>query len=137
MLERDKSNPNLHLSVGEFYARLGRYREAIAAYQEAIKLGESGPDAQILLGAAYAKGGERDKARAILKRFETGNEYVSPVGLAVLHVALGERDQAFASLEAAYAAHDQQLIWLRGEWEFDPLHSDPRFEDLVRRVGLN
>jgi eukaryotic-like serine/threonine-protein kinase len=137
MLELDKSNPNLHLSVGEFYARLGRYREAIAAYQEAIKLGESGPDAQILLGAAYAKGGERDKARAILKRFETGKEYVSPVGLAILHFALGEREQGFASLEAAYAAHDQQLIWLRGEWEFDVLHDDPRFEDLVRRVGLN
>lgn len=43
---------------------------------------------------------------------------------------------AFASLEKAYAAHDQQLIWLLGEWRFDELHSDPRFQDLARRVGL-
>jgi tetratricopeptide (TPR) repeat protein len=136
MLEQDKSNPDAHTGVGQFYARLGQYREAVAAYQEAIKLGDNSPDGQVSLGAAYARGGEREKARAILKRFETGQESVSPVSLAVLHVALGERDQAFEQLEAAYAAHDQQLIWLRGEWEFDELHSDPRFENLARRVGL-
>jgi len=137
ILELDKSNPDAHTRVGQFYTRLGRYREAIAAYQEAIKLGDESPDAQILLGFAYAKAGEREKARAILQRFETGKEYCSPVGLAILHLGLGERDQAFASLEAAYAAHDQQLMWLRGEWVFDQLHSDPRFEALSRRIGLS
>jgi serine/threonine protein kinase/Flp pilus assembly protein TadD len=137
LLELDQGSPDAQIRVGTLYLRLGRYREAIAAYQEAIKLGEDNPDSQILLGAAYARSGERDKTRAILKRLETGKEYVSPVGFAVLHFALGERDQGFAALEAAYAAHDQQLIWLRGEWEFDQLHSDPRFEDLVRRIGLN
>jgi tetratricopeptide (TPR) repeat protein len=137
ILELDKSNPRAQEAVGLFYSRVGQYREAIAAYQEEIKLGDNSPDVQIVLGAAYAKSGERDKARAILERYESGKEYISPVDLAVLHVALGERDQAFAALEKAYAAHDQQLIWLRGEWEFDVLHSDPRFQDLVRRVGLN
>ena len=61
---------------------------------------------------------------------------IQPFGLAMLHVALGERDQAFAALETAYAAHDQQLIWLRGEWEFDVLHDDPRFVSLAQRIGL-
>jgi serine/threonine-protein kinase len=136
MLEQDKSNPDAHTDVGRLYERLGRYQEAIAAYQEAIRLGDDSPDTQTLLGAAYARGGEREKARAILKRLETGQEYISPANLAILHVALGERDQAFAQLEAAYAAHAQDLIWLRGEWEFDELHSDPRFDDLVRRIGL-
>ena len=109
---------------------------AIAAYREAIKLGDSSPDTQIYLGAAYAKAGERGKAQAILKRLETGKEYVSPEALAILHVALGQREQAFALLEHAYAAHDKQLIFLGVEPEFDPLRSDPRFQDLVRRVGL-
>jgi tetratricopeptide (TPR) repeat protein len=136
ILEADQQNPDAHTSVGEFYARLGRYREAIAAYQEAIKLGDDSPDAQALLAYSYAGAGEPDKARAILKRYESGNEYCSPVALAIIHLALGDRDKAFASLEAAYAAHDQQLIWLRGEWRFDDLHSDLRFQDLARRVGL-
>ena len=136
ILDADQQNPDAHTSVGEFYARLGRYREAIASYQEAIRLGDDSPDAQILMAYSYGKNGDFDKARSILQRYESGKEYCSPVGFAFIHLGLGERDQAFASLEAAYAAHDQQLIWLRGEWRFDDLHSDPRFQDLARRVGL-
>jgi len=136
ILELDKSNPGAHERVGTLYTRVGQYREAIAAYQEAIRLGKNNAGTQILLGAAYAHLGERDKAREILERYESGKEYVSPVTLAMVYVALGERDQAFAALEKAYAAHDQNLIWLRGEWEFDVLHDDPRFQDLARRIGL-
>jgi serine/threonine-protein kinase len=136
LLDLDRSNPNSQIRVGQFYVRVGRYREGIAAYQEAIKLGDDSPDVQTLLASAYAMAGEREKARAILKRLETGPEYVSPVAFATIHFALGEREKGFAALEAAYIAHDQQLIWLRGAWEFDHLHSDPRFQDLARRIGL-
>ena len=135
MLESDPRNPDLHIRLGTIYARLGRYREAIASYEEGIKLGDDSPEEQIYLGVAYAKAGEPLKARAILKQLETEKEHVSPVGLARLRDALGEREQAFALLEIAYAAHDQQLIWLRTA-DFDPFRSDPRFADLMRRVGL-
>src|SRR5712671_57203 len=124
MLELDHSDPELHHLLGLAYVGNKQYPEAIAAHLEAIEQGDNSPDAQIYLGAAYAKAGEHDKARAILKRLEKRREYVSSVGLATLHVALGEREQAFALLETAYAAHDQQLIWLRGEAEFDSLRSD-------------
>jgi serine/threonine protein kinase/TolB-like protein/Flp pilus assembly protein TadD len=136
ILEMDKSDAGAQVRVGQFYIRVGQYREAIAAYQEAIKLGDNSLDVQIILAAAYARAGEREKARTMLKQFETGKEYVSPVGFATIYVALGDIDQTFAALEAAYAAHDQQLIWLRGEWSFDELHSDPRFVDLAQRIGL-
>ena len=94
-------------------------------------MGDTSPDAKILLGAAYAMAGERDKAVAILKQLKTGKEYVSPVGFAHIHAALGENEHAFASLETAYAAHDQQLIWLGVDTGLDPLRSDPRFADLM------
>ncbi|MDX6303233.1 MAG: eukaryotic-like serine/threonine-protein kinase [Blastocatellia bacterium] len=137
ILELNKSHPGSYERVGTLSVRVGQYREAIAAYQEAIKLGKNNAGTQILLAAAYAHLGERDKARELIERYESGKEYLSPVTLATVHVALGERDQAFALLEKAYAARDQTLIWLRGEWEFDVLHDDPRFQDLARRVGLS
>jgi TolB-like protein/DNA-binding winged helix-turn-helix (wHTH) protein/Tfp pilus assembly protein PilF len=138
MLELDQTKPEVHTLLGQIYTRVGQHQEAVAAYQRATKLGDNSPDIQIYLGEAYARAGEPEKARVILKRLEKGKEFVSPVALAMLHVALGEREQAFALLERAYAAHDQQLIWLAvdGRGDFAPLRSDTRFQALVRRVGL-
>ena len=134
-----QANPNLpgaHIHVGYFYSRLGRNVEAIDEYLEAIRLGDESGDAQLLLAWAYAKAGQRDRALAILKRFEGGELYSSPFGLAMIHLALGDKERMYALLEEAYAMHDQQLIWLRGEWSFDSVRSEPRFVDLVKRVGL-
>jgi len=135
LVELDQNNPGLHMTLADTYSKVGRFREAITAIQEAIKLGDTSPDGQIYLALAYANNGDHDKARGILRRLETGKEYVSPIGLASIYAAVGEKDQAFVLLEKAYAAHDQQLIWLGGP-ELAPLRSDPRFQDLVRRVGV-
>ncbi len=121
---------------GYVYAAKGMHREAIAAYRESVRLGDTSPHMQIYLGAAYAGAGEREKAQAILKQLETSKEYVSPGELAILYCALGEREKAFASLEKAYAAHDLQLQFLKVDPAFDSLRDDPRFQDLLRRVGL-
>ena len=112
------------------------YPEAIAAYQKFIKLSGDDTGVQISLGVAYASAGQRERAQAILKRLETTKEYVSPGEVANLYAALGEREQAFASLERAYAAHDPQLGSLGVDPAFDPLRTDPRFDDLIRRIGL-
>jgi hypothetical protein len=56
--------------------------------------------------------------------------------LSILYAALGKREQAFASLEKAYAAHDLQLQYLGLDPSFDPLRADPRFRNLLLRVGL-
>ena len=76
------------------------------------------------------------KAQALLEGLEKTKEYVSPAELAALYTALGEDDRAFASLEKAYAAHDVQLQYLRVDPMLDGLRPDPRFQDLLRRVGL-
>ncbi len=112
------------------------YREAVASRLESIRLGNSEPSAQIYLGSAYARAGEIDKARAILRRLETGCDYISPGELAILVAALDEREKAFALLEKAYAARDLQLQYLNADFHFDPLRDHPRFQDLVRHVGL-
>lgn len=136
LLEADQNNPDLHTLVGFVYARIGQYPEAIAAYQKGIRLGDDSTDAQSYLAEAYAKAGETEEARAILKQLEEGKEYISPTQLAFIHAALGEKDKAFALLERAYSGHDQQLIWLGIEGGYTSLHSDPRFQDLMHRIGL-
>ncbi len=123
--------------LGIAYAGKGMYGEAITAYKEAIRLGSKENYHMICLGAAYARAGEREKARAILKELETSKEYVSPGELPILYAALGEREKAFETLEKAYAAHDLQLQHLNADPGFDPLREDPRFQDLLRRVGLS
>lgn len=135
-LELDQNYGVAHTRLGYSYTAKGMYAEAIAAFQRAIKASGDNPSDQIYLGATYAKAGERERKQAILKRLETKKEYLSPGELAVLYVALGEREQAFASLERAYAMHDAQLQSLGVDPLFDPLRSDPRFQDLMRRVGL-
>jgi eukaryotic-like serine/threonine-protein kinase len=135
-LEMDPNYSGAYWFLGYCYPAKGMYAEAIAAFEKAIKLGQDTPGTQIRLGAAYANTGNRTRAQAILKQLQTSKEYVSPFELAILYAALGERDQAFASLEKAYEAHDVQFQFLGVSPEWDALRSDPRFQDLLRRVGL-
>lgn len=71
-----------------------------------------------------------------LKALKQRKSHVSPGELAILYTAMGERERAFASLEQAYEEHDLQLQYLGISAWFDPLRSDARFGDLLRRMGL-
>ena len=124
-----------YLFLGYNYAAKGFYSEAIEAYQEAIKLGDDSASAQIYLGAAYAQSGDRTRAQAILTRLQT-SDYVSPGELAILYGALGQDQPAFASLKRGFDGRDVQMMFLGVDPAFDSLRHDPRFTDLMRRVGL-
>ena len=134
-LEMDKDNTFTNGIIAHTYMGKKMYPEAVAAFQKVIKLGGE-PGYQIYLGAAYAKSGDRERAQAILRQLETAGNYVSPGELAVLYAALDKREQAFASLERAFAVRDAQLQFLKVEPAFDSLRDDSRFQDLLRRVGL-
>ena len=135
-LELDPNFSPTHSLLGYIYTGKEMYAEAIAEFQKSIQLRGEDPTGLIYLGAAYAKAGERGKAQEILKRLQTTREYVSPTELSILYVALGKREEAFASLEKAYAVHDLQLGNIRVDASYDSLREDPRFKDLMRRVGL-
>jgi tetratricopeptide (TPR) repeat protein len=141
IVELNPGNAWAESVLAQTYEDSGQYWESLAAYQASIRLGDQSPDAQICLGTAYAKVGQPEKTRAILKQLRRGKEYVSPLGLAILHVALREYGQALALLEQAYAAHDQQMIWIGiesiGEGVFAKVAADPRFVDLMQRMNLN
>jgi TolB-like protein/tetratricopeptide (TPR) repeat protein len=135
-IELDPKYPYTHLFLGQTYAAQGKHAEAVEAFSRAIALGLDTHATQAYLGAAAAQAGDRARAQAILERLRSSKERGSAAELALLLTALGEREQAFASLEEAYRDRDTQLQYLGVEPGFDPLRSDPRFADLMRRVGL-
>ncbi len=128
-----------HAMIADAYMGTGMYKEGVAQYEEAMRVsGGDDPGVEALLGAAYAKMGDRAKAEAILAKLRSGTDSFrsTPVNLAVLYDSLGMRDEAFAVLEKAYAEHYVHLGYIRGFPTFDGLREDPRFQDLMRRMGL-
>ena len=122
--------------LGYTYAAKGMYPEAIAQYQQVIGIEGETPTTQVFMGYAYAMSGKRNEALAILDKLKTTKEYVSPAELAILYAGLGDKEEAFAALERADAAHDPQMQYLKVESHYDSLRSDPRFTNLLRKVGL-
>jgi TolB-like protein/Flp pilus assembly protein TadD len=135
-LELDPDSDFVYNILGYSYAGKGQFKDAIAAYQSAIRRGDQSTSIQVYLGAAYAMAGDREKALSILKQLQTTKDYVSPGELPALYAALGDKEAAFASLEKAYQEHDLQLQFLKVDPSFDPLRDDPRYPELMRRVGL-
>jgi tetratricopeptide (TPR) repeat protein len=90
------------------------------------------------LAYAYAKSGKTVEARELLATFlrESKSSYVTWYGISFFYVGLGDKDEAFACLEKAYAQHDSRLRDVKQEPMLESLHSDPRFPRLVQRVGL-
>ena len=91
-----------------------------------------------LLGYAHARLGERNQALRMLEQLEAASKerYTPAFCFAVVYAGLGEKDQAFTWLEKAYEERTSRLGYLKVEPLWDPLRSDPRFADLVRRIGL-
>lgn len=134
--ELDPDFSATYYGKGFVYAARGKYLEAINNYKEMIRLNGAHTGVDCYLGFALARAGQISEARTMLNKLETGNEYVSPVELAVLHVGLDEPDKALSALERAYLAQDSQLQYLGIEPHFDSLRADPRFADLIHRIGL-
>ncbi len=131
--------PDSHLLLGSAYREKRNYREALAELQEAVKLSRDNRRALATLAYTYAVSGKKGEARTILGqlRREAKQHYVSPFHLAAVYVGLGENDHAFEMLRQAYEEHSEFLIFVNVTPIFDRVRSDPRFQDLLRRVGLS
>jgi tetratricopeptide (TPR) repeat protein len=128
-----------HNALADAYAAKGMYKEAIAEYQESLRLRSgNAPTIEAALGTTYVKMGMRAKAEEILASIKSrANTFSStPIDLALLYDALGKRDEAFAVLEQSFADRAGDLGYMRTNPKFDNLRTDPRFQDLLRRMGL-
>jgi Tol biopolymer transport system component/serine/threonine protein kinase/tetratricopeptide (TPR) repeat protein len=118
------------------YAQKGRFDEALAAARKAMDLSAGNPMGLWTLGYVLAVAGREDEARERLRQMEALREkrYVSAYYIAMIYAGLGQQDEAFNWLEKAYEERDWWLLWLRVEPFLDELRSDPRFQNLLRRV---
>jgi serine/threonine protein kinase/TolB-like protein/Flp pilus assembly protein TadD len=137
-LELDPGFAQTYFFLGLAYEQKAMFGEAIAALKKATELSPNNPFMLSAVGHAYAVSGRRREAMEVLKQLHemSRERYVLPHEIAVLHAGLGELDQAFVWLERAYEERAWRLPYLRADPRFDGMHSDERFTDLVRRVGL-
>ncbi len=136
-LEMDPHFYPAHIDLGRVYEQKEMYEEAISEFQRAMELSGS-TDALAALGHAYAVSGANEKALDILTQLSelSKSRYVSPYGMAVVYVGLGENSRALEWLQIASEEHAGWVIYLNVDPKFDPLRGEPKFEDLLRSVGL-
>ena len=137
-IEIDQSFFVAHHYLGSAYAMKGDYSAAMAEYQKAHQLNEYDPHTIALIGRLYAVTGQRAEALKVLEQLKSiaTQRYVADYSLALIYAGLGEKDQAFALLEKSYRDHTVDMLTLYYDPLIDNLRSDPRFADLLRRVGL-
>ena len=134
-LDLDRNFYFAHMYLAEAYEMKRSWKDAIAEYERAAQLDDDG---LANLGHAYALSGRRDDAGKVLRQLEEAakRRYVSPYEFAVIYAGLGDHSQAFQWLERSYQDHSPDMTNLKLDPLLDPLRSDPRFANLVRRVGL-
>jgi TolB-like protein/Tfp pilus assembly protein PilF len=136
-LEIDQGFFVAHHYLGSAYAMKGAFSEALSEYQKAHQLNDD-PHVVALTGRLYAVSGKRAEALKTLAQLKSiaRERYVPDYSIALVYAGLGEKDQAFELLEKSYRDHTVDMLTIYYDPLIDNLRSDPRFTDLLRRVGL-
>src|SRR5207302_4278926 len=119
--------------LGAMYERQGMYKEALREFEIS---GQKGGDPMLAdVAYMYAISGVRQEALNMLTRLERSD--ASPVDLALVNVGLGRKEEAIAWLQKALLNPDDGWLGLQADRRFDPIRSDPRFQDFLRRMKLS
>ena len=128
-----------HQTLGIVRAKQGRYDEALSEAQKSMQLSNRWNASLALLGHVYAKMGRRNEAEAVIKELETryANQSADGRDLAIVYAGLDDKDKAFMWLDKAVADRSVILGFLKLEPSMESLRSDPRWNDLEHRAGVN
>jgi len=138
-LELDPNYQQAHSILGRAYLQKAMYNEGIAEFEKESMISPGGTAGLTDLGRAYALAGRKADAEKVLDRIIplTKQKYIAPKNVAAIYAALGEKDLAFEWLERAYQERSLGFgLGIKSFPGFDPLRSDPRFADLLRRMNL-
>jgi len=137
-LEMDANFAISYAVLGEVYLSKGMYREGLLALEKYSALSRSSATALALVGYSHARLGERKESLQIIEELKAASKqsFVPALLVALVYAGLEHKDQAFIWLEKAYEERFNRLAYLKVEALWDPLRSDTRFADLLRRVGI-
>jgi serine/threonine protein kinase/Tfp pilus assembly protein PilF len=137
-VELDPNYPVTYWILGQLYRTMGRYDLAITEGEKGVNLSGGSPLMRAALAHSYGKAGRRKEALEILDDLTNlaKCKYVAPHFFAGIHIGLGENAGALEYLEKSYEDHSHWLIYLHIDPSMDDLRQDPRFQDLLKRVGL-
>jgi TolB-like protein/Tfp pilus assembly protein PilF len=133
-------NPNYSIAysfLAEVYEQQGDFASAIATI-ERVRQAANDPHTLSTAGYVYARSGDRHKALEILNELEkrSNQEYVTALHFAQVYAGLGDNEQALMCLDKAYNERAVWMPFLKGDLKFDPLRSDRRFRELLKKVGF-
>ena len=128
----------VHLLLGMCHLRAGRPEQAVDEFRTANNLAGTATLPLAMLGAAYAESGRDTESQAAVEQLTTASRsrYVPAYQMAAAYSGRADREPVFHWLEKTYEERSEILSWLRIDPFWDPIRSDPRFDDLARRVGL-
>jgi len=138
VIRRFPDAPQPYLWRGATYIEKDSFQDGIANLERAIGLGGRNPLYLGMLSYAYGRAGSRANALRVLRELEQPSKqlYVSGFDRALGYMGAGDKDEAMAWLEKAYEARDAPITTIKVSPWFDGLHSDPRFQDLLRRMNF-
>jgi tetratricopeptide (TPR) repeat protein len=134
-------DPNFGIAryfLGQTYLQMERFADGLAELEKAAQLTQSSPECLAALGYGHALNGDTSHALRLASELEARSRdgYVSPVLHAWIDVGLRNFDLVFRRLEEAYRMRAADLIWTGVRPVFDPVRADPRFAELLGRLGL-
>ena len=135
-IEFEPDFPQTHYNLGIAYLGKQLYEEALKEFQNALDLSADDPIVLALVAHTSALAGRKEEAMRALDDLKARpkDRYVPSYSLAIVYLGLGERDQSLHWLQQAYETRDSYLSSLNVDWIFDPLRSDPRFQEIVRKM---
>ena len=138
-LEMDRGYGLAHWYLGQAYGRKAMYREALAELNKATDLRKQNVGVKAEIGHIHAISGKKGAAQKVIKELTqlSDRKYVSSYHVALVHTGLGETDRAFECLENACKERSDSLVYLKIDPRLDDLRTDPRFSNLLQRIGLD
>ena len=136
-LDMDQNFGLAYLCIGISSVNEGHFQEGITQLQNAVDLLPGNPDSMGHLGIAYALSGDRARAQEVLSKLKNPpHPYLPAYSIALVYAGLADKEQTISWLKKGYEERNDDMVYMKIEPVFDAIRSDPRFRDLIRRVGF-